>query len=325
LRHFVGLVSSMEKWVSTNSGLFQNDPEKSIAAHRFAHQAMATIFEIICVHEDRGYAEQAAWAVFDMIDRLETALTCHRGGSDISRINRLRCGDATSVDPWTMDCLLLARHFHAETEGAFDISLGTGLDAVELTPADCRVRIHRSQVCLNLGGIGKGYALDRAAELMQEWEVSQALIHGGCSSVLALEPPPGHAGWPLTISLPGTASVLERFMAQREAWSASGIRKGDHIVDPRTGRPVRNRPGAWISGSLEALGAACRTQDSAPLPAELDIGSAPATAAEAFSTAFMILSCERIADCCRRHPGVEARVLLSDPSDPTAPPIVFKT
>ena len=41
--------------------------------------------------------------------------------------------------------------------------------------------------------------------------------------------------------------------ARRQAWSASGIRKKDHILDPRAGLPVRNRPAAWVSGSLESL------------------------------------------------------------------------
>jgi thiamine biosynthesis lipoprotein len=304
------------------SGILRSDIEDSIHAHRFAHQAMATIFEIVAVHEDRVYAEQAARAAFDLIDRLETELTCHRSSSDISRINRLHCGGATLVCPWTMECLLLARHFCAETGGAFDISLGSGLHAVELLPGESCVKVHRDEIRLNLGGIGKGYAIDRAAELLQEWDISRALIHGGFSSVLALDPPPDREGWPLTISLPGAGLVLERIAARRQAWSASGIHRKDHIVDPRTGLPVRNRPAAWASGSLESLRAAYHGENSAVPAGVFESGNSPSAVAEALSTAFMVMSCEEIADYCLRHPGVEGRIVISDSSDASVSPVV---
>jgi thiamine biosynthesis lipoprotein len=203
--------------------MYESDGQP-IPAHRFAHQAMATLFEIICVHEDKNYTEQAARAAFDLIDRLESELTCHRSSSDISRINRLKRGEDTPVGMWAMECLLLARHFHAETGGAFDISLGSGLETIEMIPAESRVRVHGEGVTLDLGGIGKGYAIDRAAELLKEWGIDRAIVHGGYSSVLVLDAPQDREGWPLTISLPGSAPVLARIRARHQAWSASGIR-----------------------------------------------------------------------------------------------------
>ncbi len=312
--------------MQTNDPLPQgmvSEADESIRAHRFAHQAMATVFEIVCTHEDRNYAGQAARAAFDLIDRLETELTCHRSSSDVSRINRLRPGEKTQVGMWTMECLLLARHFHSETGGAFDISMGSGIEAVEMIPADSSVQIHAEKVRLDLAAIGKGYAIDRAGELLQEWEIQHALVHGGFSSVLALDPPPGRDGWPLTLSLPAAGSVLARIVARRQAWSASGIRRGDHIVDPSTGVPVRNRPAAWASGSLEALSATYRGKNST-IPAELfETGDSASAVAEALSTAFMIMPLEEIANSCLRHPGVEARLLMSDPSGLSASPVMI--
>ncbi len=302
--------------------LMSDEEQDSIPAHRFAHQAMATVFEVICEHEDRAYAGQAARAAFSLIDRLESELTCHRSSSDLSRINRLKPGEDTSVGMWTMECLLLARHFYAVTRGAFDVSLGSGLDAVELIPADARVRIHADKAKLDLGGIGKGYAIDRAGELLQEWEINRSVIHGGFSSVLVLDAPAGREGWPLTISVPGGASVLGRIVARRQAWSASGIRKKDHIVDPRTGLPIRSRPAAWVSGSLATLGEVSRGCLAA-LPAEFfETGDSPSAVAEALSTAFMILPLEEIANYCLGHAGVEARILISDPASPAASPVM---
>ena len=302
--------------------LLRSEPDALIQPHRFAHKAMATVFEVVCVHEDRSYAGQAARAVFDLLDRLETELTCHRSSSDISRINSLKPGESASVGPWAMECLLMAKHFHRQTGGAFDVALGSGLDKVELNPADARVRVQASNVRLDLGGIGKGYAIDRAGELLEEWGISHALVHGGFSSVLALDAPPGRDGWPLTISLPapGPAPVLLRVMARRHCWSASGIRKKDHIVDPRTGIPVRNRAAVWISGAVDALAAAFPRKDPAGVPAGIfETGGSPSAVAEALSTAFMIMSLDEIADLCRTYPGIEARILTSDPDNPSGP------
>jgi len=119
------------------------------------------------------------------------------------------------------------------------------------------------------------------AEVLDEWDIRQALIHGGHSSVLALDAPPGLDGWPLTMG--------ERVLAaKRRAFSASGIRtQGDHIVDPRTGMPANRRVAAWVS-------------------LELDISPSPSAVAEAYSTAFMILPAAEVEAIRARRPGLEA-------------------
>ena len=109
------------------------------------------------------------------------------------RINALATGQATRVSPETMECLEIARRMYRLTGGAFDISIGTGLEELELVPEDFEVRVRDGRVRLDLGGIGKGYAVDRVADLLGEWEVPRTLVHGGFSSVLALEPPRGRA------------------------------------------------------------------------------------------------------------------------------------
>jgi thiamine biosynthesis lipoprotein len=320
-----------------------------IGARRFAHQAMHTEFEIFCVHGDGDYVQQACWAAFDVLDRLENELSRFIPNSDISRINHLSPGESVRVSRWTMECLELAREAFEETGGAFDISVGTGFERLELSPRDFRVTApggleptppvtasgsgwgglqptrpvtatgsgwdgrqparsvtasgsglgglqparpvtpthSASGIRLDLGGIGKGYAVDRMAEVLDEWDIRQALIHGGHSSVLALDAPPGLDGWPLTM---GDRTVT----AKRRAFSASGIRtQGDHIVDPRSGLPANGRMAAWVSLEL----------------AELDRGRSPGAVAEAFSTAFMILPAAEVDAIRARHPGLEAWLL----------------
>ena len=255
-----------------------------IGARRFAHQAMATEFEIFCVHPDGEYAQQACWAAFDLLDRLENDLSRFIPNSDISRINHLAAGDRARVSRWTMECLEIAIQANAETAGAFDISLGTGLASLRLSKRDSTVDATMEGVRLDLGGIGKGYGLDRMAETLAEWDIGQALLHGGHSSVLALDAPPGFDGWPLTV---GERTVE----ARRRAFSASGIREqGEHIVDPRTGLPADGRVAAWVS-------------------LELDGSASPSAVAEAYSTAFMILPAGEVEAICARHPGLEAWLL----------------
>src|ERR1039458_5382741 len=142
-----------------------------IGARRFAHQAMATEFEIFCVHPSGEYAQQAAWAAFDLLDRLESELSRFIPNSDISRINHLAAGESARVSRWTMDCLEIAREACNQTGGAFDISLGTGLATLQLSRRVSAVRATTGAVRLDLGGIGKGYALDRMAEVLAEWDI----------------------------------------------------------------------------------------------------------------------------------------------------------
>jgi thiamine biosynthesis lipoprotein len=276
-------------------------------ARRFSHAAMATVFEVHCVHADARYAGQAAQAAFDLVDRLERELSRFIANSDISRINALAAGETTRVSPSTMECLEIAGRMHALTRQAFDVSIGTGLDRLDLVPDGFVVHARASGARLDLGGIGKGYAVDRLAELLEEWEIPRALVHGGFSSVLALEAPPGRDGWPLTLSAPGPGDdrVLARVSARRRALSASGTRKGDHIRDPRTGRAVRDRA-VWVAVPCGGGG----VTDAAASAGWLGSLRSPAAVAEALSTAFMILPAEDIESLCRQCPGLEAWLIL---------------
>ena len=269
---------------------------------RFSHEAMATVFEVYAVHPDERYAAQAAQAAFDLVDRLERELSRFRSNSDIARVNHLAVGESARLGSPAMECLLIARHVYELTGGAFDIAIGTGLTSLELDAEDSSVRATRDGVRVDLGGIGKGYAVDLMAELLEDWGIERALVHGGFSSVLALEAGGGD-GWPLTLSDPAAPSrVLTRVSVRQTALSASGVRKSDHILDPRTGAPVRGRRAAWVALPR-------------PEQARAEAGAAdgPRIAAgavtDALTTAFMLLGSEEIAALCESSPGLEAWVL----------------
>jgi len=272
---------------------------------RFSHEAMNTVFEVYTVHPDELYASQAAQAAFALADRLENELSRFRSNSDITRVNHLAAGESTRVGPSTLECLVIARHLFDLTGGAFDPSIGTGLPSLELDADDFLVRATTDGVQIDLGAIGKGYAVDLMAELLEEWGLQRVLVHGGFSSVLALEAPEGRDGWPLTLSDPATPSrVLARLSMRQMALSASGVRKKDHIVDPRTGEPVRGRLAAWVA---------------LPRPAPGSVEGprlAAAAVADALTTAMMMLSVDEVASLCEHSPGLQAWV-LPDASGPS--------
>ena len=264
------------------------------AVRRFSHEAMATVYEVYAAHGDGTYAAQAAQAAFDLVDRLERELSRFLPNSDITRINHLDAGERTRVAASTLECLALARHMFDLTGGAFDVSIGTGLTTLELDADDSVVHATARGVRIDLGGIGKGYAVDLMGALLEEWGLGASLVHGGFSSMLALDPPPGRDGWPLTLSDPADpARVLERLTVRQTALGASGVRKRDHIVDPQNGEPVRDRRAAWV------------TVDRRP-------ATAAAAVADALTTAYMLLDRDPIDGLCRNSPGVEAWTLDDD-------------
>ena len=145
------------------------------------------------------------------------------------------------------------------TDGAFDVAIGTGLSSLEIDADTFLIRATAGGVRIDLGGIGKGYAVDLMAELLEDWGLERAFVHAGFSSALALESPAGCDGWPLTLSDPGEPSrVLARLSMRQTALSASGVRKGDHILDPRTRAPVRGRLAAWVALPRPVAARACR-------------------------------------------------------------------
>jgi len=285
---------------------------------RFSHEAMATTFELLIVHEDGRYAAQAAVAAFDEVDRLERELSRFLENSDITRINNLPANQPLQLGLDTFECLRIAQRIYTETNGAFDITIGTllecwrnddgsprnpspkeidiarmrtGTNLFQLNEDEHTITLAASPMQIDLGGIGKGYAVDRVAELLRDWSVDIALISGGYSSVLAMDSPPGKKGWPLTMTNPaGDKEILARPSLGGCALSGSGVQKGGHIIDPRTARAVKARRAAW---------------SSAP----------DATSADALSTAFMIMEIDEIKKYCNTHPDTLAMVILETQDD----------
>ncbi|MEZ5277417.1 MAG: FAD:protein FMN transferase [Opitutaceae bacterium] len=248
---------------------------------------MNTTFEMVIDHPDGAYARQAARASFDELDRLETCLSRFVDGGDISRLNRAPAGQSIHLGADAWACLHEAVELHTVTYGAFDVSLGSGLPALVLDPKSSSVRKAADHTDIDLGGIGKGFALDRLVSLLEDWGIRRACLIGGGSSILALDPPEGIAGWPVGL---GTGSSSFRITLCQAALGASGTGSlGEHIcdpVDPSRMLPTRR---TWV----------CARN---------------ATWADALATAFMVLAEDRIDSICHNVEELAALIEHEEPA-----------
>ena len=167
--------------------------------HVFTHHAMATFFQVRIAGEERGYAAQAARVAFDMADHLESLLSRFRENSEISQLAELNPGESLRVSEPTFACLEIAQRMEAATHRAFCVTptaLGTQatLPQWSLLRSEFSVRCDSGRLEFDLGAIGKGFALDRMAEELADWNCPSFLLVAGGSSILAGEPPPKAPG-----------------------------------------------------------------------------------------------------------------------------------
>jgi len=317
---------SRRDFLTGAAGRRSNEEDYWIRVHR---RAMACRFEITLASQDAACVP-AARAALNHIDRIEDQLSVFREASAISHINRCAGNnDGVEIDEALLGLLDQCSELHRTTGGAFDITstplsrcwgflqregrvpsreaieaarASVGFDAVDLDHARRRVRFRRSGIELNLGAIGKGYALDRVAVDMRDAGVTHALLLAGRSSLLALGG--RDAGWHVEVvsaranqrdavrplarvwlrdAALGTSGAGEQFVI------ADGTRYG-HVIDPRTGWPATG----VLSASVIAPSAAV---------------------ADALSTAFLVGGAELAERYCAEHAGVMALVTPDDGSE----------
>ena len=287
------------------SGFVISDKDLLSGVHRFPHEAMATVFEVFICDMEEKLAQQAAFHAFELVDRLEEEFSRFLEGSDIWRINHLKAGDWVKVGEDTLHCLLLAQKLYDQTEGAFDLTVGalrscwrtdertdrtptkeeltaaalrTGMELLAISETEYGVGVRADGVQVDLGAIGKGYAVDRMVELLREWDVERALICGGNSTVYAMGKLADKEGWPVSLSDPQTPSkTIQIVTLHEQAMASSGIsEQGEHIIDPGTCQPIKNRLRTWAIADSAAE-------------------------ADALSTAFMVMSNEEVERYCLKH------------------------
>lgn len=249
-----------------------------------ACRAMATRFELVVYGGDpirmRAIGEEA----FEEIQRLDGQLSVYNETSDLSRINARSAVEWVRIEPRLFALLERAKELSEATEGAFDVTTGpllkcwgfpngagsvpsleafdtaraaVGFEKLSLDPERSAVRFLHPGMRLDLGAIGKGYALDCAVAILRDAGVEVALIHGGTSTSCAIGSPPGASSWiialpsatsdstaaPAAESRPRCISLRDESVSVSAVWGRSfreGNRELGHVLDPRTGQPTQS-------------------------------------------------------------------------------------
>jgi FAD:protein FMN transferase len=240
---------------------------------------MACRFEVVFNAGEVENATELGVDALDLVEQIEARITVYRDSSEVARLNATAAEGWQSVSPDLFALLQHARDLSVRTGGAFDCSAGaltrawgflerrgrvpagdalvaakerSGLGLVEFDDAGRRVRFTQPGVELNLGAIGKGWAIDRAVAALGMAGAASVLVHGGQSSVRArgVQGPalPGRRGWPVGLRHPlrpaerlATITLADRALGTSGSGTQFFIDRGQklgHILDPRTGRPA---------------------------------------------------------------------------------------
>ena len=241
-----------------------------------SRDAMACEFSIFFDPVRYPSGADVSVAALDLVTALEDQLTVYRETSAVSRLNTIASFRAVEVEPGLFELFSRAKALSAQTGGAFDITAGqlsktwgfyrrqgrmpgadeiaealatVGFGSLQLDPERRTAQFLKLGMEINLGAIGKGYALDQAADLLREKGLNDCLLHGGNSSVLARGHRQGDSGgWKVALKHPLKPNErLGEFTLHNQALGTSGSgsqyfhhagRRYGHIIDPRTGWPA---------------------------------------------------------------------------------------
>lgn len=293
-------------------------PRVTVADGRYV---MGTVLEATLVAPDEATARAALAELFDEAERLEAIMTVYDASSELSHLNAAAGNGPVAVSPPLADVLRLSRRYSELTRGSFDVTVGPLVElwtdaarrgvpptAGELAVATRRVgwrhiRVHddgsaeldRSGVSVNLGGIAKGYTLERMLPVLERHGIDDALLNFGRSSTWALGRPQDADAWRLLAEGPGDSflgvlQLEDRAMAVSGSlgqWVEIGGHRYGHVFDPRTGRALQRRRQALVVAGDAAL-------------------------AEALAKALLVLDEEQGVALVHAQPGCEALLVDAD-------------
>lgn len=230
-----------------------------LSATRGATAAMGTRFEFVIATDDEAGVQPLLEEALFEVEELHRSLTRFSPDSLLSHIVRTAARKPVRLDLPTFRLFQAACAIHARSAGAFDITLGSG--RIILDDMTCSIRLGGADVRLDLGAIAKGYALDRAAQILRAGGVTAALLHGGTSSVLAIGSPPDAAAWRIGLARSRALPWIDlRDAALAVSRPFSQVSNGEtHILDPRTGASLQARHFVVVTGASACLADAWST------------------------------------------------------------------
>ncbi len=272
-------------------------PDDPSLITQVTHRAMATEFAVLLPSHHAGAVEPVVEAL-DYLDEIEDALTIYRQQSEISRLNMIAADQPVTLSAETFSLIERSVLWSARTGGAFDITAGplveawgftrrrgrkptpqevdralacVGYQHLQLDTKRRTVSFNRPGMSVNLGGIGKGDALDRIAARLRAAGITDFLIHGGSSSVIAVgdQTRDSGMGWAVGISHPTKPRRrLGGIWLRNRALATSGSgkqffhhrgRRFGHVIDPRTGYPAGDLLALTVVTPSAADADACST------------------------------------------------------------------
>ena len=245
--------------------------------------SMACAYTIVAYGNDAQALPRIVEAAFDEVDRIDRLMSHYRPESPLSRLNRDASSGPVAVEPELFDFIALCLRYSRESDGAFDVTVGplmkawgffqgegrvpdepelaelrsrVGYAHVVMDAARRTIRFDHPGVELDLGGIAKGYAVDRAVSVLRQHEIAAALVSAGGSTTFGLGAPPGRGGWDVKVQDPlDPRRIALSVRLKSRALSVSGSAyksferggvKYSHIMDPRTARPVPDMLGVAV-------------------------------------------------------------------------------
>jgi thiamine biosynthesis lipoprotein len=305
------------------------EPRGQLQRFEFTSVEMGMDFRIVLYASDSLQAEQAASAGFDRIRALNTIFSDYEDDSELTQLSRSSgSGRAVALSPELWDVLSQAQALAAQTQGAFDVTVGpytslwrrarrrlefprsdlldlarqrVGYAKLHLDPARRTATLAVPRMRLDLGGIAKGYAMDEALQTLTDLGIRSALVSGGGDLVVS-DPPPGRRAWRIglaPLNEPNGAPT-EFLQVSRKAVATSGDlfqfveidgRRYSHIVDPRTGIGLTNRSLVTVVAGRSAV-------------------------ADSLATAIAVMDAKPGLELVEQRPGVEARIAIQSGASP---------
>ena len=297
------------------------------------HFAMGTEYRITLYPPSKDMFEEEITHITDeafaAIDSLEKKISNWIPDSQLSKVNQHAGEGPWKTSEEIINLLLKSKQYYVDSEGGFDVTVGplldlwgfyrndgrlsqghlpkdaelqealakVGFNKLEIDEAAATVHFKAPGMRVDFGGIGKGLALDRAAEVLRSLDVKSALLDSGTSSVVAIGTPPGQAGWTVRIRSPyNKQEYVDEVTLSDESLSSSSDsenyveidgKKYGHHFDPRTGKP--------IEGVLGVTSFAPKGVDS-----------------DALSTTFFVMGLDKVKAYCKAHPANRAIVVVSE-------------
>lgn len=334
----VARLSEAESLPSNESGTPER-PALRRAAHESAREtlllsiarsAMACEFEVLLNQHQYPQAADRAVEALDLVQQLENQLSVYQPRSELSTLNQFGATRPIPLSHDTLQLLELGKALFQLTAGAFDMTAGSLSEAWGFSRRQGRVpsseeieeslatvgdqhvlidrqghqaRLALNGVKVNPGGIGKGYALDRAVARLRQAGVNDFMMHGGLSSVVARgnrQHPETGGGWLVSLRHPWNhEQTLGSIRLQDQALATSGSGKQffhfggkrySHIIDPRSG---------WPATGMMSVTVICPS----------------GAVADALATAMFVMGPDQSRRFCQTHREIAAILIFSDPDN----------